>query len=291
MATETPAKPPYRQFRPDPRLRPYLLCFWAIHAPCPACGPRRIRVLPDGCLDVIFNFGDAMTPLGVPASQPGTFIVGASMRPGVVEMHGRADITGIRLRPGGAVPLLGLPCAELTENTGPTELLGPGLAERLRLHAGSEPDPARRVEIMERLLLELLSRLPAIDPLSRRALELLGSNCSPPMPVAADADANKHTVATLAATLGVSRRSLERLFARQVGVGPAALHRTMRLHRALRLLRRNTAPLAETALIAGYCDQAHFNREIKTLTGLAPLALLHEWRDDAIVQYEAPDFW
>ncbi|WP_022661678.1 AraC family transcriptional regulator [Paucidesulfovibrio longus] len=282
MATETAALPPYRQFLPAAPLRAHVLCFWCVHAPPLALGPRRIRVLPDGCMDVIFNFGDRMAPEGSSVGQPEAFVVGASMRPGVVEMNGRTDIVGFRLRPGSAFPLLGTPCSELSDAVGPVEMLGAGLATLLRAHASSQPDPARRVRVMERLLLERLSLLAEPDPLVRQALHHLGR----------EAALDKGIVPSdsPAEALGVGRRRLERLFARHVGVGPAAFRRTLRLHRALTLLRRPGNPLADAAHAAGFCDQPHMNREIKTLTGLSPLALQQEWRDVAIVQYEAAPF-
>lgn len=282
MAIETAALPPYRQFLPAVPLRAYVLCFWCVHAPPLASGPRRIRVLPDGCMDVIFNFGDRMAPEGSPFGQPEAFVVGASMRPGVVEMNGRTDIFGIRLRPGSAFPLLGTPCSELYDAAGPVELLGAGLATLLRVHASSESDPARRVQVVERLLLERLSSLTEPDPLVEQSLRLLGTE-----PVLGG---GVPPVDSPAKTLRIGNRRLERLFARHVGVGPAAFRRTMRLHRALALLRRPGVCLADAAHAAGFCDQPHMNREIKTLTGLSPLALRQEWQDVAIVQYEAAPF-
>lgn len=291
MATETPALPPYRQFLPNPRLRPYVLCFWAVHAPSLADGPRRIRVLPDGCMDVIFNFGEKLSPQGVPSTQPGAFIIGTSMRPGLVEMHGNIDITGFRLRPGGAAPLLGTHCSELAETIGPTELLGPEFSSLLRFHAGSEPDPFQRVEIMERLLLERLPRIPEANPVVASALEILRLGAHPDIRPTSKDSMETNSCAALAEALGIGRRTLERLFARQVGIAPVALRRTMRLHHALNLLRKKELSLTETALCAGFYDQAHFIKEIKALTGLTPLALRREWQDDAIVQYDTPDLW
>jgi AraC-like DNA-binding protein len=282
MAIETAARPPYRQFLPAVPLRAYVLCFWCVHAPPLASGPRRIRVLPDGCMDVIFNFGDRMAPEGSAFRQPEAFVVGASMRPGVVEMNGRTEIIGFRLRPGGAFALLGTPCSELSEAAGPVELLGASLAAQLRAHVSSESDPARRVQVVERLLLERLSSLAEPDPLVKQALHLLGTEPS----LGGDLFPDDSP----AEALGVGRRRLERLFARHVGVGPAAFRRTMRLHRALALLRRPGFCLADAAHAAGFCDQPHMNREIKTLTGLSPFALRQEWQDVAIVQYEAAPF-
>ena len=65
----------------------------------------------------------------------------------------------------------------------------------------------------------------------------------------------------------------------------------LRMQHALQLLRLAPPDLCTTAHTAGYCDQSHFNREIKMLTGTTPSSLRREWLDDAFVQYVAPPLW
>jgi AraC-like DNA-binding protein len=72
---------------------------------------------------------------------------------------------------------------------------------------------------------------------------------------------------------GVSERQLERLFEIELGMGPKLFARILRLRRAIMLVSRG-ATLAEAATTAGYADQSHFNRNMQSLMGGAPSAIL-----------------
>ncbi|RCV47497.1 hypothetical protein DEF23_26660 [Marinitenerispora sediminis] len=91
-------------------------------------------------------------------------------------------------------------------------------------------------------------------------------------------------VADVAADIGLSARQLRRLLHADVGVGPKTFQRVGRLHRFLTIAERRGAPwpLAESALAAGYSDQAHLGRDVRELAGTTPLHLLRErevgWR-------------
>lgn len=76
----------------------------------------------------------------------------------------------------------------------------------------------------------------------------------------------------VAAALGCSRATLYRLFARE-GASVAALIWHARLHRARMLIasgRWATRPLADIAFMAGFTDQAGFNRMFKRHYGMTP---------------------
>ena len=45
----------YREYRPVPALRPYVACYWTSTAPA---DPSRNRVLPDGCIDILFDVSE-----------------------------------------------------------------------------------------------------------------------------------------------------------------------------------------------------------------------------------------
>lgn len=72
---------------------------------------------------------------------------------------------------------------------------------------------------------------------------------------------------------GLSRRALERLFARYVGVGPKWVLARYRMHDVV------TAPdegyagsLADLATTYGWFDQAHFGRDFTAVVGCPPSA-------------------
>jgi AraC-like DNA-binding protein len=72
---------------------------------------------------------------------------------------------------------------------------------------------------------------------------------------------------------GLNKRTLQRLFARYVGVSPKWVIQRYRLHEAAEQLSTvETVNQAELALSLGYSDQAHFVRDFKSIVGVSPAA-------------------
>ncbi len=82
-----------------------------------------------------------------------------------------------------------------------------------------------------------------------------------------------------AAALGITPRHLRRVVVETTGVGPKYHQRVSRLDRVVARADADPAPRwSRLALEAGFCDQAHLNREVRALTGLTPVALHRERR-------------
>lgn len=79
-------------------------------------------------------------------------------------------------------------------------------------------------------------------------------------------------MATTAAALGWTTRTLHRRCLESFGYGPAVLRRVLRFRRAAALLYAGVAPAA-VAAAAGYADQPHLSREVRALAGVAPAQL------------------
>jgi AraC-like DNA-binding protein len=69
--------------------------------------------------------------------------------------------------------------------------------------------------------------------------------------------------------LRVNRFYLLRIFKKEVGVPPHVYRTGKRIELAKQLIRKGTS-LAETALEAGFADQAHFTRKFRNFTGSTP---------------------
>ncbi len=78
-------------------------------------------------------------------------------------------------------------------------------------------------------------------------------------------------VGAIAAEVGWSRQHLSARFAAEFGLTPKVAGRVMRFERANRMLRGERRPtLTEVAVVCGYTDQAHFNRDWRALCGATP---------------------
>ncbi|MFJ9076033.1 helix-turn-helix domain-containing protein [Streptomyces sp. NPDC102278] len=200
-------------------------------------------VLPDGCMDLLWAGGRLLVAGPDTGPHPAGEVPGAA--PG-------GPFWGLRLAPGTAPALLGVPAHELRDRRVDLAGLWPGAeVRRLAERTGAYEDP--------RDGLEELARARAADS-------------GPPDPVAAAVRAGLRggrSVATIAGDVGLGERQLHRRSLDAFGYGPRTLGRVLRLQRALALIRRGTPP-AEVAYAVGYADQAHLGREVRALTGRTP---------------------
>ncbi|KOX06324.1 AraC family transcriptional regulator [Streptomyces sp. NRRL B-1140] len=205
-------------------------------------GPGAGRVLPDGCMDLLWHDGRLM-------------VAGPDTRAHLTE-GGTGPWAGIRFYPGTAPALLGVLAHELRDRR--VELADLWPAARVRRLAGgvnAAPDPASG---LEDLALRQSADCGPPDPLLRQVVTAL--------------DAGR-PVAVTAERLGLGTRRLHRRSLSAFGYGPKTLARILRLRRALALARAGV-PFAETAVRTGYADQAHLARDVRELSGLPLRELL-----------------
>jgi AraC-like DNA-binding protein len=225
----------YREFAPDEALSDLVACTWEREA-----GGRPTRVLPDGCVDLVWRSGELVV------AGPDTGPVRSPARAG-------EHVIGLRFRTGAAGPALGLPASALRDARVPLEELWDGeLADQL----GEAPAPERR-RLLELAILARRPRIAGPDPVVLEAVRRLGRPGS--------------QIGGLADVLGTSERQLLRRFQRAVGYGPKTLDRVLRFQRFRR--RGAGGDLARAAFELGYADQAHLTRECVRLSGTTPARL------------------
>ncbi|MDO0937536.1 helix-turn-helix transcriptional regulator [Streptomyces sp. DG2A-72] len=199
-------------------------------------------VLPDGCMDLLWN--------------DGRLLVAGPDTQAYVPEGGPRHWAGVRFHPGTAPAFLGVPAHELRDRRVELTDLWPA-AEVRRLHDRIEAaaDPATA---LEDAALERAADTEPPDPLLLRVVASLDTG----RPVAATAD-----------ELGLGARQLHRRCLTAFGYGPKTLARILRLQRALALARDGLS-LAETAARAGFADQAHLARDVRELAGIPLTELL-----------------
>jgi AraC-like DNA-binding protein len=213
----------YRELPAPGPLRELVECMWVSDA------PRRARVLPDGCMDLI-EMDDRVLVAGPDTT---AFITDQSC----------AVAKGIRFRPGVLPRLLGIPAAELRNARVDLQVLRPDISGGPLL------------SLTGRLLTRETSAetAPWRPAVLRHITERLGCGAA----VQSVADEN-----------GWSTRSLQRQCVAVYGYGPATLRRILRFRTALRLLDAGMSA-ADTAALAGYADQSHLSRQVRDLAGVS----------------------
>lgn len=205
-------------------------------------GTRTGRVLPDGCVDLLWS------------SRAGLRVAGPDRTAFLSVSAPGERWVGLRLPPGVGPAVLGVPADELRDTRVPLAALwGDRAVAELAERAAADP-----ASTLTALAARRLRAAGGPDPLGAR--------------VAAAAAAGV-PVGAIAAEVGLDPRALLRRSRALFGYGPKTLARILRMRRALSLARSGT-PLAEVAAACGYADQPHLTRDVRDLAGVPPAVLL-----------------
>jgi AraC-like DNA-binding protein len=247
----------YRERVPAPEIAGHVASVWSLEV-APSSVAYEHRTVPNGSVEIAYEVGTNVLHVAGPQRGPTV----AHVAPGTT-------LVGIRVRPGLAEPILGLPASELVDvDVEADQVWGRGaatLAERLA-EAGSGEGAAR---LLESEVTRRLAFASAPDPLVVAAVGRLQPW-------------RRRGIGVQTADLFISPRQLRRRFVAALGYGPRTFQRLLRFQGFLALAqgRRDArVSLVRLAQRAGYADQAHLTRECGMLTGLTPRAFLAEmWK-------------
>ena len=211
----------------------------------------RHRVLPDGCVDILWI--DDTPPL----------VAGPATRHVIVDLPAGTEVLGLRMMPGEAGAMLGLPADQVLDaNVALADIWG-AAADRWGDLAGDDRPLERRLDALSAAVEKRLANPRVNDAAVAACVGWLARHPD-------------GRIDDLAGVADLSLRQLQRRFRSAVGYGPKTFHRIVRLQRLLALAERGYGMQGFAGLshAAGYADQAHMSREVRDLTGLTPSALL-----------------
>lgn len=232
--------------------------------------------MPSGRLTLVLSF-DAPLDLVGADGQAGRFdvvLAGLHARPALIRHDGTQHGIQLDLTPAGASLLVGGPAGDVSGTSVDLgDLVGLG-ARRLHERLSETPGWQERFALVADAL--FAGRETRWEPRAevQHAWWLLCSS------------RGRRPVRDIADEVGWSARHLGESFRREYGHPPKTTARVLRFQESQRLIARRV-PLAEVALLAGYSDQSHLNRDWLDLSGTSPT----RWqRDDELrfVQDGAP---
>lgn len=189
----------------------------------------------------------------------GAFIYGVRRTRYVRTLSGEGYAVGTKFLPGGFAAFIDRPIEQLTDRVlGLHEVFGSECVQLAHPDHGLK-DPRLTIEPMYDLLRN--HRQPVTPAAQLVAAAVMQMRHAAP----------GTRVSDIAALLSVSVRSLQRLFARYVGVSPKWVLQRYRLHDALEQLAGQARPdWSRLALDLGYFDHAHFIRDFRAVAGRSP---------------------
>jgi AraC-like DNA-binding protein len=253
----------YSVYKPTEALRSFISFYWILEMDSSLALSAKQRIIPNGCVELIFHFGDRLNtlfPNQKPEQQPQSLISGQSTRYYDVEQSGKTGMLSILFKPHGARMFFDLPISEITNQNVDLTLLGRQFAPELTEKITLASDHETRISIIEAYLISKLrdQHLYNSQRLAR-TIEIINHQ------------KGLVSVSDLASVACLSQKQYNRIFYDYVGLHPKEFLKIVRLqyvfhHRS----HFQNESFTELAYACGYYDQAHFVNDFKSLTGLTP---------------------
>lgn len=231
---------------------------------------RNITTVPDGCVDMLFEYGDK----GMTA-----YAIGSPTKALDVEWEGKKEYFGVRFMPGSMPVGLNVTLRELVEcRFYLDDIL---LDNEGTFVSGMEKQKTFQDRInyflKEYTKLEMRQEKPFGKMEILMAVKDLAYNSDGMM-----------RVSEMAEKVGYTERYINKIFVEQMGFSPKVFCKIIQFQRTLEFLNYGSAEkMTEAAVNLGYYDQPQFIRDFKTYCGMTPkryLMLTHDIRYESLVE-------
>jgi AraC-like DNA-binding protein len=241
----------YQKRRPMAALDRHIQCVWSnTLAPDQAV---ILAVVPDGCIDLTWVNGELV-------------VAGPDVSVARSPITKENSVVGVRFRAGAASNWLRLPMSEIVGTRLPLSEFWGARAHTISARLGDANSTAERMRVLEGMLGEVA---PNVAP-PERAMGFVFN--------ALKSDSGGKGLSVILERLDVNPRTLRRWCHVSFGYGPKTLERILRFQRFLSYARAAGDSLAGLAFEAGYADQAHLTRDVRSLSGFTPATILSQLR-------------
>ncbi|RYF97483.1 MAG: AraC family transcriptional regulator, partial [Chitinophagaceae bacterium] len=232
----------YAEFLPDPRLQPYIYCYWELKTAAPLADEFCYRVVADGCVDIYFDLTN-------PAEN---YVMGICNQYTEFMLGNTFHYVGIRFLPTMFPQLFRVPASELSNRYQLLHDVVPDAAGYITVNFNGKLTIDTIIQKLDNYFIKQLNNA-SLDNDSRLydAIDLILRNAG---------------VLNLETSLdtGISPRQLRRLFLYYIGESPKTFCRIVRFQNILRAKPSNQS-LKKNKLFFdhGFFDQAHFIKDFK----------------------------
>jgi AraC-like DNA-binding protein len=244
----------YSEFQPATSLRPFIECYWAAEGLS-----ATQKIVPDGFSEIVFHYGDLYKfrdHQGKEKIQSRAILAGQITKPIYLTPTGNSGAIGIKFKPTGIWRLLGWSMSKFTDEAFDLQKFPNVDLERFILQLCTIDILQDKIQCVEAILLKLLpsQRTSVIDEIV----------------TVIDSSQGDIVMSSLHTQFEISDRTMERTFKEQVGTSAKRYARIVRFRHIFQLIQKQEWSKAEATYLAGYFDQAHFNKEFKEFSGEDP---------------------
>ena len=214
------------------------------------CASREYEILPDGYFDLAFLLSDTRSWVA---------LAGPYTRRALVRLDD-FELFVIRFKVGRVPELEDIKPSELVDTMIQLPMIFGMRSDNLCEILWGEKDFHVKQRIIEDLMDNMELRFMMKNSNYCRATALIESH------------GGQIKVSELSHILGVSTRTLERQFVETLGVTPKQFIRLVRFQRTVEKMKKmdKLRNLTDIAHDSGYCDQSHFIKDFKLLSGRSP---------------------
>lgn len=251
----------YLTYKPHSELEPLINTYWTLKVP--EHEKSKQRIVPDGCIEVAFIFGDDIkryTSEDEYILQPRAMVLGQVMDPFYIEPVGEVDTFAVSFFPLGFSNLINRPLDELVNKETPLDqLFEPELIRQLEESMIKTTSTQERIQAFETFLFGLLTESKVIDQIVKTTVDVIYEK------------SGHVKLSEIVGNDKTQRKRLERQFKKHIGLSPKQLGKVIRMQAALSLLlNKDGQSLTDIAYSSNYYDQSHFIRDFKEFTGKTP---------------------
>ena len=240
----------YERYHPSPELDPYVEHYWVVEWDLRGRTAERVETLPHPSVHMTFEQGGKC------------LIRGAARVKFSRLLEDKGGVFAVKFTPGGFYPFVGIPVSRFSDITVSLHDVFGAAADDLACAVLAESTDLSRIKLVEGFL---RVRRPEQDENVSRVTEIVYAMAK---------DRGILKVQDIVDRYGLNKRTLQRLFAKYVGVSPKWVIQRYRLHEAAEQLAAADGLASQTAIALdlGYSDQAHFVRDFKAIVGVSPAA-------------------
>ncbi len=251
----------YQTFEPNAPINSFVKCYWTLKG-AKQENPEKQRIIPDGCMEMIFHRGDNYKQYhsdGSSFEQPHAFVFGQITTTLEIEPTGTTNIFAVRFQPDGFTPFATLTLKQMENRAVSLSELFGSEGDDLQAKILNVASTEERIKIVEAFLIHKLAAPELIDGIIKSSVETIL------------ASKGQLSVGELSETVNINRRQLERRFSEVIGLSPKQLAKIVRLQATLNaMLNENFDSFTTLAYENSYFDQAHFTKDFKEFTGVNP---------------------
>ena len=251
----------YQEYKPPTVLSSWIKLYWIFE--CRSNDQIPETIVADGFPELIIHFRSPFSEMSEKelVKQPVAIACGQLTKPLVLQSSRDAGMFGIRFQPNGMAPLVSAPMKLLTDARVAAEDLFAGIDPLIEKMMESSDDGQRIAACNQFLIrsIEVNSENVCVQRALKRIVMTQG----------------RTSVESLTKFMGVSRRSLELAFQKEVGISPKMYCRVIRFRGLYDAMSSESSQnWIQMALESGFFDQSHLIRDFRQFAGDSPTAFL-----------------